>query len=207
MEGVVRIPVIIEIPEEGIEQLRSLLGDPGGSGGGRDAPPALSGGDVELPQEWDLVDTRSGVRYTWGEDHDIYDPFLVYEGKTSGGITKLAIGKCKRTRTHGRDRVYYIVVAIGPEGGMRAIAEFLATDDYERTREVIAIIKGKEGSGRQFDSADELPAVYGPWETVTYRERVDYPGSYLKQGVICGESDHEAMLNHSLAQIELRDLV
>jgi len=202
----VRIPVMLEISDEGIVALRDALA-PSSSGSEQLlAETELPASEVELPEKWQLVKEDSGVRYTWGEDHDVYDPFLIYEGWTSKGKARLAIGKCRRTRVHGRDRIYYIVVSIGPEGGMRAIAEFLATDDYEDTGEVIAIIKGKEGSGRQFDSAHELPSIYDRWITVTYRDRVDYPSSYLKQGLVCNERDAETMLNHSLAQMQLRGL-
>lgn len=68
------------------------------------------------------------------------------------------------------------------------------------------MIKGKDGTGRLFDSAAELPSVYVSWETATYRDRVDYPGSYLKQGLVCHEDDHMTMLNHCLAQMQLRGL-
>jgi hypothetical protein len=203
----IRIPVILEIADDGLATLRaavSPLTTPGEQSSEAGSPP--SGRGVELPERWKLLEETSGVRYTWGEDQDVYDPFLTYEGRTSKGKAHLAIGKCDRTRTHGRDRIYYIVISIGPEGGMRAVAEFLATDDYEETGDVIAIIKGKEGGGRQFDSADELPPVYRGWNTVTYRNRVDYPGSYMKQGLVCNEQDAETMLNHSLAQIQLRNL-
>ncbi len=202
----IRIPVVLEISDEGVATLRDVVNRPST---GDELPPVETRSpatEVELPNEWQLVKKDSGVRYTWGEDHDIYDPFLIYEGWTSQGKARLAIGKCCRARVHGQDRIYYIVVSIGPEGGMRAIAEFLATDDYDDTGEVIAIIKGKEGSGRQFASADELPSIYRDWNTVTYRDRVDYPGSYLKQGLVCNERDAETMLNHSLTQIQLRSL-
>jgi hypothetical protein len=201
----IRIPVVLEISDDGLATLRGAIDIP--SAGEHPAEvTSRSSEEVELPEHWDLIDRTSDVRYTWGEDQDVYDPFLTYEGWTSKGKALLAIGKCERTRTHGRDRIYYIVISIGPEGGMRAIAEFLATDDYDETGDVIAIIKGKDGSGRQFDSADELPPVYRGWNTVTYRDRVDYPGSYLKQGLVCNERDFETMLNHSVAQIQLRNL-
>lgn len=202
----VRISVILEISDEGVATLRDAV-NPLSSGGEQSPEEAQSSAaDVELPEEWQPIDEEAGVRYTWGEDHDIYDPFVTYEGRTSQGKARLAIGKCRRTRVHGRDRIYYIVISIGPEGGKRAIAEFLAADDYDETGDVIAIIKGKDGSGRQFASADELPSIYGGWNTVTYRDRVDYPGSYLKQGLVCNERDADTMLNHSLAQIQLRGL-
>lgn len=200
-----RIPLTIEIDERGAKALLEFLGgtearDPGV------IPSARGEAAVDLPRSWRLVDEQHGISYTWGGDHDVYDPFRTYEAETSRGMPRLAIGKCERARTFGLDRVYYIVVAIGPAGGMRAISEFLATDDYNETRDVIAIIKGKEGSGRQFDRPEELPAVYSSWSTAPYKERVNYPGAYLKQALVCNEEDYEAMLNHSLAQIQLRNL-
>ena len=201
----IQIPMTLEISDEGVATLRDAFDLPSPGEQPLETAPS-SAGEIELPEEWKLIDEDSGIRYTWGEDHDIYDPFLTYEGWTSQGKARVAIGKCRRARTHGRDRVYYIVVNIGPEGGMRAIAEFLATDDYDETSEVIAIIKGKGGSGRQFSSADELPSIYRDWNTVTYRDRVNYPGSYLKQGLVCSERDAETMLNHALAQMQLRNL-
>lgn len=201
-----RIPVVLEISDDGLATLRGAVDLFPPSGEQQAEAVSEPARDVVLPERWTLLDETSGVRYTWGEDQDVYDPFVTYEGWTAKGKARLAIGKCERTRTHGRDRIYYIVISIGPEGGMRAIAEFLATDDYDETGDVIAIIKGKDGSGRQFDSTDELPPVYRDWNTVTYRDRVNYPGSYLKQGLVCNEQDFETMLNHSVAQIQLRNL-
>lgn len=202
----IRIPVILEITDEGLAKLVDAAYQASSFEQRRPEESPASVDDVVLPEEWKLVSEAHEVGYTWGEDHDIYDPFLTYEGWTSKGKARLAIGKCSRTRVHGQDRIYYIVISIGPEGGMRAIAEFLATDDYDETGDVIAIIKGKEGTGRQFDSQDELPSIYRDWNTVTYRERVNYPGSYLKQGLVCNEQEAETMLNHSLVQMQLRNL-
>jgi hypothetical protein len=163
-------------------------------------------GRIELPASWRQVDEQRGVVYTWGDDRDVYDPFRIYEADIPTGTARLAIGRCERARTFGEDRVYYIVALIGPAGGVRAISEFLATDDYDETHDVIAVIKGKDRSGRQFDSPEELPAVYSGWPTIVYRTRVDYPGAYSKQALVCNEQDHEIMLNHAWAQIRLRGL-
>lgn len=200
-----RIPLTIEIDPQDLRQLLQALQEPGSD----DAVAPLGARkseEVELPPAWRPVEVRHGVVYTWGEDRDVYDPFSVYEATLSTGGVKLAVGRCERARTFGEDRIYYIVTSIGPEGGIRAISEFLATDDYEQTNDVIAIVKGKEGSARLFDRPEELPSVYAPMQTVTYRDRVDYPGAFQKQAVVCNEQDHETMLNHSLAQIQLRGL-
>lgn len=201
-----RIPVVVEFPDEALAEIRAAIEARAKQSASTAAKRPDSVGKIELPPKWEAIEEDHGVRYTWGEDQDVYDPFITYEATTSEGTTRMAIGKCPRTRVHGGERFYYIVMNIGPEGGMRAIAEFLATDDYEETHEVIAIIKGKEGSGRQFDSADELPPIYRGWKTVTYRDRVNYPSSFLKQGLVCKEDDAATMLNHSLAQIRLRGL-
>jgi hypothetical protein len=204
--SVLRLPVTIEIDEDGLAALLRGLGRSGTGSERTGEVPNREGDAIELPSYWKQVDEQHGVSYTWGEHQDIFDPLVVYEGQTSRGTERLAIGKCERVQVYGRDRIYYIVVAIGRAGGLRAISEFLATDSYEDNGEVIAIIKGKEGSGRQFDAQDELPAVYVPWPVVTYRDRVDFPGSYTKQALVCSELDHELMLNHALAQIQLRNL-
>lgn len=199
------IPVTVELTEDSLKRLRRAIFDVSAENQAGEAPPPPAA-EVELPSEWKLLEEKRGVEYTWGEDHDVYDPFRIYEGQTSHGAHHLAIGQCERTRTHGRDRVYFIVLTIGKKGGLRAVAEFLATDDYDETGDLIAVIKGKDGTGRLFDSAAELPSVYVSWETATYRDRVDYPGSYLKQGLVCHEDDHMTMLNHCLAQMQLRGL-
>jgi len=197
----------VHVDEEQLRELVRRMTDPiaDGRGPASASPPGAAA--VELPGTWRRVEERHGVSYTWGDDQvDVYEPFLIYEGAIPSGTARLGIGRCERTRVHGEGRIYYIVCAIGPQGGLRAIAEFLATDDYDEAHDVIAIVKGKEGTGRQFDPGEELPAVYAAWTTVTYRERVDYPGSYKKIGLVCNESDHETMLNHALAQIQLRGL-
>lgn len=197
-----KIPLTIELNLESLEELRRQLVLPATT---RATPPAPDP-DADLPVEWRFVEDRHQVTYTWGGDTDTYEPFTVYEADNDGDRVRLAIGKCDRTRTFGEERVYFIVMALGPAGGMRAISEFLATDDYDETRDVIAIIKGKEGTAQQFDLADELPPAYSRWQTLRYRDRVNYPGAYSKQALVCNENDHETMLNHSLTQIRLRGL-
>lgn len=202
--GKVKVPITLEVD---VAELRRLLReiDPAP---GDDVPPLPRDEEIELPASWRFVETVPDVTYRWGDDVDEYDEFRVYEGTLSSGETlRMGIGKCDRNRiTFEEPRAYYIVMAYGPAGGMRAISEFLATDDYEQTHETIAIIKGKDGSGRQFNNPAELPSVYRDWRTTVYRERVGYPGAYTKQALVCREDDYPTMLNHSLAQIQLRGL-
>lgn len=200
----VKVPVTVEIDLEELRRLLREIDRPPGE----DIPPTPRDEGIELPPAWRFRKPRQNVTYRWGDDVDEYDEFSEYEGELEDGTTvRMGIGKCDReTVTFSEPRVYYIVMAYGPAGGMRAIAEFLATDDYGTTNEVIAIIKGKDGSGRQFDDPSELPSVYSDLNTTVYRDRVNYPGAYFKQALVCREDDYTTMLNHSLAQIQLRDL-
>jgi hypothetical protein len=113
---------------------------------------------------------------------------------------------CRPTSERDRKRKYLITHRIGPAGGKRAIAEFLATDDHAETGELIAIIKGKDGGGAFFDPDDVLPEAYRDWKVERYRDRVSRPGSYDKAGLVVGESDHDIMLAHTWIQIRLRGL-
>jgi len=166
------------------------------------ASSVLDAGET-LPQ-WRYVDTLDDEHYTWGNHRDIYDPLWVYEADVDGRTVRLSIGAC--TPESGRDRAYFITHRIGPAGGKRAIAEFLATDDYEQTGDVIAIVKGKDGGGAFFDMGDALPAAYRGLRIERYRDRVTRPGSYDKAGLVVEASKHEQMLAHTWIQMRLRGL-
>lgn len=212
LEVSLTIPVTIEISDEGLAVLSSHLGngpdetEPTASA--RPAPVVATPDDIELPESWRLVEEQSGVTYTWPQPDgpDVYDPFRTFEGTTSAGSVRLAIGECVRTNVRGKDRKYFITHHIGPAGGKRAIAEFLETDDYEETGDLIAIIKGKGGGAKLYDPTDDLPAVYLPYRTETYRDRIDYPRSYQKLGIVASEDDVETILNHTLIQVLSRGL-
>lgn len=210
-----RLAAIIEIDDEGAAALAAHLGSqPSGSAAGAVQPPAprpvatTAPDAVELPKTWQLVEEQHGVSYTWPqpEGPDLYDPFRIYEGRTSAGTFRLAIGECERANVRGKDRKYFITHHIGPAGGKRAVAEFLETDDHEETGDMIAIIKGKGGGAKLYDPTDDLPTVYSPYQIETYRDRIDYPRSYQKLGLVVSELDFETMLNHTLIQILTRGL-
>jgi hypothetical protein len=62
--------------------------------------------------------------------------------------SEVAIGSCARTQVRRKKRRHLITHLIGPAGGKRAVAELLDVDDAEHTNEMIAIIKGKDGSAK-----------------------------------------------------------
>ena len=86
------------------------------------------------------------------------------------------------------------------------LAEFAAADDYEHTRELIAVIRGSDGGRRMYSAGDTLPAAYADrFRTQLYNERIVYPGAWNKVVVVAREDDDETMLNHALIQSRRRD--
>jgi hypothetical protein len=167
-------------------------------------PPSEPDDDVRLPAGWSLVERREGERYTWPQGDDVYDPFSVYEGRTSEGSIRLAIGRCDRAAVWGKDRLYLITFHITP-GGKQPLCEFLEADDYAETRELVAIIRGTGESKRgMYAPEDGLPEAYASLRTGIYRKYIDADRSWDKQAVIAREDDVETMLNHSLIQAGLR---
>ena len=208
-----RINAVIEIPDEELAKLLDARPPSEGSGLKPIAHASLAttvgliaADSVELPTSWTQISEESRVTYTWPEPEgpDIYDPFRTFEGMSAGGTVRLAIGECDRTPVRGEERKYFIAGHVSPSGSFRPVAEFLATDDYEQTHETIAIIRGKEGSAKMYDPADQLPGIYDQFEVETYRDRVNKPRSYSKLGIVAHEEDFKTMLSHTLIQAQSR---
>jgi hypothetical protein len=208
----IRVEAVLELSDEAAAALAGQLGREASEE--RLAPDlpvptarrTTSPGEVELPDSWEMVSEEHGVTYSWPEGPDVYDPFQVYEGTTSVGTYRLAIGECERVNVRGKDRKYLITHYIGSGGGKRPVSEFLEVDDYAETGDMIAIIKGKGGGAKLYDPVDELPALYSDYRIETYRDRIDYPRSYEKLGIVAHEDDHKTMLDHTLIQVLSRGL-
>jgi hypothetical protein len=157
---------------------------------------------VELAS-WEFLHSRDGETYQWPELLEEYRRFDVYRGRTQAGTIDFAIGECNRTKVWGKDRKYYIVFHV-TSGFKRPLVEFLEPDDYEDTGELIAIIRGSDGRRKMYDPAADLPEAYDDFRIETYRDRIDFPGSWTKLSVVVSEDDTTAMLNHALIQGQSR---
>jgi hypothetical protein len=72
---------------------------------------------------------------------------------------QIGLGETIRENEWGRDRKY--VVAFRSAGSpQQPLVEFVAADDYEQTRELVAVIRGSDGARRMYGVGDALPAVY-----------------------------------------------
>jgi hypothetical protein len=179
--------------------------------GADEAPPRTStpahGGASDLPEDWQVVGEREGQSYRWPKGRDHYDPYRVFMGTTRAeGAVQIALGDTIRNNTWGRDRKY--IVAFRTSGSpQEPLVDFVATDDYEQTRELVAVIRGSDGGRRMYGTGDALPAVYADrFRTELYNERILYPGVWNKLVVVAREDDDEAILNHALIQSRRRDL-
>jgi hypothetical protein len=170
----------------------------------RAAAPA-GGKPVDLPEDWRLVRERDGESYRWPKQRDRYAPYRVFMGTTRAeGAVQIGLGETIRTNAWGRDRKY-VVAFLSGGSPQEPLVEFVAADDYEQKRELVAVIRGSDGGRRMYGAGDALPAVYTErFRTQIYNERIIYPGAWNKLVVVAREDDDDAMLNHALIQSRRR---
>jgi hypothetical protein len=192
-------PLLTHLAQAGFhDPVITLVGADGASG--KAAAPAR-GRRADLPDDWRLVREREGESYQWPEERDRYSRYRVFLGTTRAeGAVHIGLGETIRSNRWGRDRKY--VVAFRSSGSpQQPLAEFVAADDYEETRELVAVIRGSDGGRRMYGAGDMLPALYKErFRTQMYSERVVYRGVWNKVVVVAREDDDESILNHALIQ-------
>jgi len=173
-------------------------------GFGRAAAPARRQ-RADLPEDWQLVREREGESYQWPEERDHYSRYRVFLGTTRAeGAVHIGLAETIRSNKWGRDRKY-IVAFLSSGSPQQPLAEFVAADDYEETRELVAVIRGSDGGRRMYDAGDALPRVYKDrFRSQLYSERVVYRGVWNKVVVVARENDDTTMLNHALLQSRRR---
>jgi hypothetical protein len=155
----------------------------------------------DLVEGWRLVREREGQSYQWPDTREHYSRYRVFVGTTRAeGAIHIGLGEAARKNKWGRDRKY-VVAFLSSGSPQQPLAEFVATDDYEETRELVAVIRGSDGGRRMYGPGDVLPGVYEKrFRTQMYSERVVYPGVWNKVVVVAREDDEATMLNHALIQ-------
>jgi hypothetical protein len=165
-------------------------------------------GTSELPDGWRVVKERDGQSYRWPSGRDRYSPYRVFLGTTRAeGAVQIGLGETIRKNKWGRDRKY-VVAFLSSGSPQEPLVEFVAADDYERTRELVAVIRGSDGGRRMYSAGDALPTLYTErFRTQVYNERVEHPGAWNKIAVVAREDDDEAILNHALIQRRRRNRI
>jgi hypothetical protein len=196
-------PLLTRLAEAGFDNpIISLVGADGAS----DTAEALvRGGPLDLPEDWRLLREREGESYGWPNGRDRYTPYRVFMGTTRAeGAVQIGLGETTRNNRWGRDRKY-VVAFLSAGSPQQPLVEFVAADDYEQTRELVAVIRGSDGGRRMYGVGDALPAVYSErFRTQIYNERVVHPGAWNRIVVVAREDDDEAILNHALIQSRRR---
>jgi hypothetical protein len=196
-------PLLTRLAEAGFENPIISHVDAG------DAPDAAAGpvrpGALDLPEDWRLVREREGESYRWPNGRDRYRPYRVFIGTTRAeGAVQVGLGETIRKNKWGRDRKY-VVAFLSAGSPQQPLVEFVAADDYEGTRELVAVIRGSDGGRRMYGVGDALPTVYRErFRTQIHSERVVHPGAWNKVVVVAREDDDEAILNHALIQSRRR---
>jgi hypothetical protein len=192
-------PLLIQLAQAGFRNPLIKPVDADGAAGER-ADPAR-GPSADLAEDWRLVQEREGQSYQWPEQRERYSRYRVFMGVTRAeGAVQIGLGETIRKNKWGRDRKY-VVAFLSSGSPQRPLAEFVAADDYEDTRELVAVIRGSDGGRRMYGAGDALPRVYTEgFRTQLYSERVVYQGVWNKVVVVAREDDDETMLNHALIQ-------
>jgi hypothetical protein len=159
----------------------------------------------DLPDHWRLLHEREGESYRWPKRRDDYSTYRVFIGTTRGeGAVQIGLGETIRENARGRDRKY-VVAFLSGGSPQHPLVEFVAADDFEDTRELVAVIRGSDGGRRMYGLGDKLPTVYSErFRTQLYNERVMHPGAWNKVVVVAREEDDATMLNHALIQSRRR---
>ncbi len=66
------------------------------------------------------------------------------------------LARATRKNKWGRDRKY-VVAFLSSGSPQQPLAEFVAADDYQETRELVAVIRGSDGGRRMYGAGDALP--------------------------------------------------
>jgi hypothetical protein len=196
-------PLLARLAEAGFDN--PDISHVGADGASDHAAAPARRGPLDLPDDWRLVREREGESYRWPNGRDRYKPYRVFVGTTRAeGAVQIGLGETIRKNRWGRDRKY-VVAFLSSGSPQQPLVEFVAADDYEQTRELVAVIRGSDGGRRMYGVGDALPAAYTErFRTQIYNERVVHPGAWNKIVVVAREDDDEAILNHALTQSRRR---
>jgi hypothetical protein len=145
------------------------------------------------PVSWTKTGERHGVEYTWPNGTSHFDPFEIYRS----GNLELAVG-------FDRDGNGNPTAQILKDGV--PFASFQPAADFDQTKELVGIIRGRGGGRKMFTINDPLPPQYAQMTIARLSDRI--PGHRFRNAacIVIKRDDVMAMLQHGKAQVELRGL-
>ncbi|MGZ6617073.1 MAG: hypothetical protein ACXVFQ_21945 [Solirubrobacteraceae bacterium] len=196
-------PLLTQLSQAGFDS--PIITSLGADGPMDSVNPFAPGRTTDLPSDWRVVKERKGESYRWPNGRDRYSRYRVFIGTTrTEGAVQIGLGETIRENKWGRDRKY-VVAFLSAGSPQQPLVEFVAADDYEQTRELVAVIRGSDGGRRMYGAGDALPTLYAKrFRTQIYNERVDHSGAWNKVAVVVGEDDEHAILDHALIQSRRR---
>ena len=141
-------PLLIQLAQAGFQNpiIRAVVADDASVEGA--AP--VSEPRADLAEDWRLVREREGESYRWPEGREHYSRYRVFIGTTRAeGAVHIALGETLRENKWGRDRKY-VVAFLSSGSPQQPLAQFAAADDFEETRELVAVVRGSDGARRMY---------------------------------------------------------
>src|SRR6476660_8011263 len=196
-------PLLTQLSRAGFDS--PIIKTLGADGAFENTDPLAGRRNAELPDDWRLVHRREEASYRWPNGRDRYSPYRVFMCTTRPeGAVQIGLGETIRENKWGRDRKY-VVAFLSGGSPQQPLVEFVAADDYEQTRELVAVVRGSDGGRRMYAAGEALPNLYeSHFRTQIYHERVDHSGAWNKMAVVAREDDDQAILNHALLQSRRR---
>lgn len=168
--------------------------------------PIISIGGEERILKQDILALRQSRRTTFSLNRARNFPFTWPSGTTEhynqaregvvrvdDGWKAVKIGFTMR-ETAGRLRKRAVVFV-----NRRPRAEFVAADNFEKSRLMVSLIKTK--SGRQIPPTEYLPREYEKFLVKPYNNYVTGPNSYSNLAVVCKDDDLEGMTDLALIRV------
>ena len=113
------------------------------------------------------------------EGRDLYEPYRVFMGTTRAeGAVQIGLGETIRENKWGRDRKY---VALSGGSSQQPLVESVAADDYEQTRELVAVLRGSDGGRERMASATPSRGLHRTLSNPDL-QRAGRPPGRLEQG-------------------------
>jgi hypothetical protein len=196
-------PLLTRLAQAGFDD--TLIRPMAAAGASGEADALVSQAQGDLPDTWRVVQEREGESYRWPNDRDHYSRYRVFVAATRAeGAVHIGLGETIRANKWGRDRKY-VVAFLSSGSPQQPLVEFAAADDFDQTRELVAVIRGSDGARRMYGAGDTLPTHYAErFRTELYNARISYPGAWNKLVVVVREDDDDAALNHALIQSRRR---
>jgi hypothetical protein len=141
-----------------------------------------------------LVGVNKEYTYTWPDGNiEIYNA-VIYEAEFGDWKGEIVVGFTER-EGYGKLRKRAIVFINGhPE------AEFVGTDDYDKTGHLAALIKRPDG---KFMRIDEIDRRYAGFNVVNHSSQIR-EGREGFAALLVSSDDHKTMIQHALIQWEWR---